>query len=295
MTARPIPLFADRPPATEAFTVGRRGFTRFQIVVVAILAALGLVFTLYPTLAGMDFGGMEGFGLAGGNAEDPAMAGAAPEGQRLKLAVFGALTLFNLNAEGSFATWWSSFNLAVAAGLCLLVSRRAARTSRLHGILWAGLAVVMLLLSIDEVAQVHDRMNKAQFILGVMFEGLPFRPWVVFGGAFAAVVAVATIPLLLALPRRVAGLVILSGALFVAGAVGLEVVAAVLEERGASLYGLPVMILILIEETLEMGAIALFNIVLFNSLVPQGVTLRFPDAAAAPTGAERPGRIEAAE
>ncbi|MFA7430330.1 MAG: hypothetical protein WCZ23_09265 [Rhodospirillaceae bacterium] len=277
MSHRGTPLFDHREPALDSVTVTHRGFVRWQIGTVVVLFLFGLVFTLYPTLAGMTFDGMDGFGLAAGNAEDPDMAGAAPEGQRLKLAVFGALTLFNLNAEGSFATWWSSFNLGLAAVLAFLVSLRVGRASRFQGILWRGLAVVMLLLCIDEVAQVHDRINKAQFVLGVLFESLPSRPWVIIGGAFALLVGLASIPLLLALPRRVAAQIVLAGAAFVLGAVGLEVLAAELESAGASLYSLPVMTLILIEETLEMGAIALFNIVLFTRLVPPGLSVRFPE------------------
>lgn len=285
------------PQGSAAFSIGRRGFMAFQVTPVVILSLLGLVFTLYPMIVGLELSGMDGFGLAEGNAEDPDMAGAAPEGERLKLALFGVLTLFNLNAENGFASWWSAFNLAFAAGLAALVAHHMGRTSSMQRILWLGLAVIMLLLSIDEIAQVHERVNKAQFVFGVLFDGLPSRPWVIFGLAFAGLVALASIPLLLALPRRVAGLIVLSGAILVAGAVGLELIAAVLEDGGASVYSLPVMTLILIEETMEMGAIALFNIVLFNNLLPAGLGVRFAQPSEAP--AVRPlvpqARADAAE
>lgn len=81
--------------------------------------------------------------------------------------------------------------------------------------------------------------------------------WLLPAAAAVSAVALAYTRFLLALPRRTSRLFVLSGAMYLGGSMGMEIVGA----RHISLWGLDNLVfvaIVTIEETLEMGGIALF-------------------------------------
>jgi len=125
------------------------------------------------------------------------------------------LQLFNLDEENNLPTWFASFLLLNNAAVLLLLSKDTEH--RWH---WLGLAAGFLFLSIDEVAGLHESLNTSIEI-----------HWAIIGAALIAIIGVVFIPFLIALPRNVASGYVLSGAIFVGGAIGIELLAQDMDEE----------------------------------------------------------------
>ena len=179
--------------------------------------------------------------------------------------------------EANFATL---FNFLLLAGIVALLALNAARayaegSSWRHH--WTGLVALFLLLAFDEAAQMHEELNR---LIGrsVELEGYLYFVWVIPGLAFAFAVGLVYLRFLLALPRRVAGLALLGGGLFVAGALGVEMVGAKLwseQAMGTVRYSL----VVTAEESLEMLGLIVFGYGLMLLLADADGWLRLPARA----------------
>jgi hypothetical protein len=177
-------------------------------------------------------------------------------------------------------TWFSSVLLLVAALLAGLCAR-----ARLPGggrRAWWGLAVVMALFSADEIVQLHERMS-----LWFSFGGVLTFGWVVPAGAFVLVFGLCYLPFLLRQPRPVRNGLILAGALYVGGALLMEL------PLGAwtAIHGNDNLVYALIddlEEALEMLGVIAFILTTLGALEAAGSTLRLTGSS--PPGPENGGR-----
>lgn len=163
---------------------------------------------------------------------------------------------FALDAERNLGSWYSSA-LMVLIAVCTFFNGQAdRRRADFVSYGWLVIAVVFVMLSIDETAGFHEVVDVP---LRDHFEltGIFYNPWVFFGASFVAVFAAAMIPFLRSLPRTIAGLFILSGVIYVGGALGLEPVDAFFEDtygEGSFLQ----LVSTTIEEALEMIGLTLF-------------------------------------
>lgn len=237
---------ATKSEGSEAgfFRAGSRDFVFIQFSIVSALGILCLLTYLIADAFGVntrDLRGIENF-----------------------------LSIFDVRAETSVPTWFSIINLLVSSVLlfCLFVHNKA--EGRSNAWYWLCLAVLFLLLSIDESAALHNKATHLAWYTGVPHEALRSHAWLPFGMAFVAVVAVAFVPFLRSIDGRLAALMVLSGAIFVSGAIGFELVASWMEYTSAGERGsLSRNLMVLIEECLEMYGIALFNCVLYRELARQ--------------------------
>lgn len=140
------------------------------------------------------------------------------------------LARFDLGVEPSVPTWFSSVVLLLDGLLLLLIARATRVASGRFAGLWLLLGLVFIVLSADEAAQFHEMID-TEVPRWLRLQGVPVLPWVLAAGAFAVLVAVVHVPLLLALPRLFAWLFLLAGALFVGGAVGMEIAGGLAVER----------------------------------------------------------------
>lgn len=137
--------------------------------------------------------------------------------------VFGLPRLFNLGAEGNLPAYLSALNLLVAGLLLLIITAAKPKGQRAA---WAVLGAGFIFMSVDEAAQIHEP------IIGRSFEShfgrfdSPFfhYGWVVVALVGVLVVGVCYLRFLWRLPRPYGRLFIASAALFVGGAVGMELV-----------------------------------------------------------------------
>lgn len=182
--------------------------------------------------------------------------------QTLRFAVFdggnmgGLVPLFSLGSDGNLPTYFSSLVLFFS-GLMLLALAVAELRNREHdGWYWVGLSLVFAFLAIDEMLQLHERLTEPmRTVLGT--GGLLFYAWIVPYGLGTLVLVTIYWRFLWRLPRDTAWLMLLSGAIFVGGAIGVEMLGGLVFERIGSIN--PVYVgLQTIEEVLEMSGIVLF-------------------------------------
>lgn len=157
-----------------------------------------------------------------------------------------------LDSETSVPTWLSTMLMATSAALCWVESRVTDASQRRR---WALLGLGFFVLSIDEVTGFHESASaplRALHLQGALFYG-----WVLPAIVLVTVAAIYFYPLLPTIPREVRVRILLAGGLFVAGAVGLEMVGGVLVGRGMR-GGWPYFLLSTVEEMVEITSVFLF-------------------------------------
>lgn len=167
---------------------------------------------------------------------------------------------FYLDAEANLPTFFSTFLLLTSAGLLAAIAAGARARREKYTRHWGALALIFFLMAVDEAASLHevliDPLRDAFDLSGL----LRFS-WVLAGLVAVAAFSLAYLRFLLSLPRRLGLLFAASAALYVTGAIGLEMIGGsfFVEEgarQGANL--LPYMLAATLEETLEMTGILLF-------------------------------------
>jgi hypothetical protein len=180
-------------------------------------------------------------------------------------AAKAVMRLFDVNGEGNVPSWFSSALLmgcALLAGLLASLVRRAG--GRDAG-WWAGLAAVLALLSLDEIAGLHERLGgPAGGVLGDAARG-PLRfAWVVPGVLLVLVVGVAFLGFVRRLPGDTRRLVVTAGAMYLVAAVGLEAAGGVVLDAQGDRGGY--LLVTAAEEGLEMSGSVLLLYALLRLL-----------------------------
>jgi hypothetical protein len=180
--------------------------------------------------------------------------------------------LFDLNIEHNIPSYYSSI-LLLAAGVLLLCIATWARSRREPDVrYWTGLGAIFVFLSMDEMIELHEMLTNP---LRYRFDlpGFLFYAWVIPYALFALTVALVYLRFLWRLPPRTRWLIIASGAIFVLGAIGMEVATAhlltVTSDRRAYLLAEH------LEEFLEMAGVSLFIYGLTDYIAPRygGISL----------------------
>lgn len=169
---------------------------------------------------------------------------------------------FFLGSEFNVPTWYASVTLFICAELLLIITALVqANQNGMHTARWGFLAVFFALMSLDEIASIHE--NGAAFLSKLIV--LPYYPWLAFGFITIVLMAVFYWSFIRDLPAMSRNLFILAGAVFVFGAWGIEL----LESFYDQFYGQATLIyelLIYIEEFLEMAGVAIFIFALLTHL-----------------------------
>jgi hypothetical protein len=133
------------------------------------------------------------------------------------------LHLFDLGDEGNMPTWFKSAILGLAALLLALIggTRREARDR--FAWYWFFMSATFLLLSLNETASLHKAVD-VLVSRHVQKSGLFVHAWLIPASMFAVVFVVINWKFLGALPRATGNLFVLSGTLFVLGAVGVKLI-----------------------------------------------------------------------
>lgn len=134
--------------------------------------------------------------------------------------------VLNVRHEGSIPTLFSSSLLATASVLVFIVAAMERRLGHRDVTYWRGLGVAFAYLAVDETAQLHETLNHFHLSTNGIFAIFDRFPWVWFYTPLAVLFAVLYSRFLLRLPRREALVFIVSGALFVGGAIGIEEIGA---------------------------------------------------------------------
>ena len=190
--------------------------------------------------------------------------------------VYGLVPSFQVGGEANIPTWYSSIALAVAAGLLAISAVLVRRSGGPYWRHWAALGVIFLMLSMDEVAQLHElTVRPVTAILKNQF--LWYISWVVPAGVLLVVFGIAYWRFFLALPGPTRRGFAVAFMVYVGGALGMELATAAFgrmwEERFHFLFNLT-------EETMEMAGVVIL-ILTVTGFIERGfgsVTIRLQDA-----------------
>ena len=184
----------------------------------------------------------------------------------------------HINGEVNLPTWWNAA-LLLAVAFCAFAARFQERdTARRRA--WLLVGVAGLLMSMDEITSLHERLNGLVLSTGITPGTFP---WLIPGVFIAAGGFLLLVRLGRALPRPARRLLLLALTGYAAGAIGMEAINGLLHggERLYYVMGSTV------EETLEMAACILAIGAIVNQLTrPEATPL-----TARPMG----GRSESSE
>lgn len=119
--------------------------------------------------------------------------------------------LFDVDEENNIPTWFSSANLMLTGAMTLLLAAGKWRQRDRWRGYWVLLGSGFLVLSLDEMAGLHESVN-------VVTEA----SWAIYALPLILVLALVFLRFLYNLPARTATLFVLSGLVFLGGAVGVE-------------------------------------------------------------------------
>ena len=196
--------------------------------------------------------------------------------------LMGLVPLFDLDSENSIPTLFNSLLMLLIAALLAMIAR-ARKQRRQTCLLWIFLALVFLFLGIDESASIHERLNR------------PVREWLNTSGAFlfAWIIPYGVLVLLLGvtyarfvldMPSRPRRLLILAFSMYIAGAIGVEMIGALYYEANRGDMDFTYGLITLVEEFLEMGGLATFVycLMVYIDSVENGITVRFGTGGSEP-------------
>jgi hypothetical protein len=131
------------------------------------------------------------------------------------------LQVLNVEAEASVPAWFSSALLLLCSLLALNTRATGGNHAACHAGRWKVLALLLLLMSMDEEVGLHERLTDP--LRSALSAGGPFYyAWVIPGVIFVLAFALAYRGFLLDLPRETRGLFAVAGILYVCGALILE-------------------------------------------------------------------------
>ncbi|MHA1563711.1 MAG: hypothetical protein ACTSX7_00240 [Alphaproteobacteria bacterium] len=133
------------------------------------------------------------------------------------------LRFFDLDAEQTVPAWYSTILLALAAFTTCAVALTKQTSAEPFVKHWYALAGVFLYLSMDEALAIHERTIlplRSHFQL----DGLLLFSWVIPATIIVAIMGIAYLRFLLAMPQRLQRNLIIAAIAFVGGALILEMV-----------------------------------------------------------------------
>jgi hypothetical protein len=181
---------------------------------------------------------------------------------------------FDLDREAGVGTWFSQMLYLLIAASAWVIARHERGLGRETAAGWRRAAVVFLLLSIDEVAELHEHIIVALTEYPAPIPGVDVLRayWIIYAVVVVAGAAWMLRRLLVALPRQtVFGLVVGAGAVVI-GAVGLEVLSVGLTPADRELA----VRLVAAEEGLEMLGSAVILVTVLKHGQRIGVSTAIP-------------------
>jgi hypothetical protein len=141
------------------------------------------------------------------------------------------LRIFDVGEERSIPAWFESLQFLLCSILLAVVAVAKKRRGDRYSSHWSVLSIILLLLSLDEVASIHEAIGQQSerllnSITGFTPSGAIKFFWVVPGAIFVIIVLLAYLRFLADLPRGTRRSFLFAGALFVLGALGLEMLSA---------------------------------------------------------------------
>lgn len=162
---------------------------------------------------------------------------------------------FNFDQEGNLPSFYSALTLGFCSYLLAMIATYKRNIRGKYVKHWKGLSFIFLFLAIDEACSIHELL--IPILRGVMnAEGWLYFPWVIPAFCLVIVFLIVFRKFIFALPDKTKFLFLLSGTIYVFGALGMELVGGYIADNYGynTSYGLASSI----EELLEMLGIVIF-------------------------------------
>lgn len=183
--------------------------------------------------------------------------------------VYGLVPLFDLDGDGNLPAVLSATLLLTCSALCFINARAVKGQPAARYRHWRFLMYAFLVMTVDELAGLHELLDRP---VGALVDagGILAFAWVIPASIFALGLLIAYLPFLLELPRDIALRLLLAGAIYVGGAVGIDAISGMFWEadgRESAAY----MTTSILEETAEIAGLLLFIDACLRYLVRRGV------------------------
>lgn len=163
------------------------------------------------------------------------------------------VAIFDLDEEESFGTWFSAVILLYASVLAFHAAGQVRSAGGSWYRWWLAVGLAFGLMSIDEVAGMHELLN-------TIYED---TQWTIVGFYLVFLAGLCFLPFLWHYRWRVSGMLCVAGLMFVGGAVGVE------HFSGTRINSLQYNMLTGLEEGLEMAGVILLIYVLLDFIQQQ--------------------------
>lgn len=179
----------------------------------------------------------------------------------LELVPFGVgdgIASLDADLEASLPSWFSSSVLLLCSILLFSISLDKRKFGDRHTPRWWGLTIIFCLMSADEVASMHEHLIEPLRSL-LNTGGILYFAWVVFGVPLVLVFVIAYLRFLFDLrPKKVRRWFVLAGILYVAGALGMEMIGGLQADLNGE-DNLTYTLITATEECLEMVGAVVFS------------------------------------
>ena len=173
-------------------------------------------------------------------------------------SIYGLVPLFNLNNENNIPTLFQSVILATSSFLLVIVSILESQRKEPQTVFWVVLSFGLSYMALDEWFEFHEKLTQPlRDWIGTAKLGVFYFTWVIVGILIVALAILFFFRFVKKLDPKTRRTLFLAGALYIAGAIGFELIGGlVAESRGTEnlFYNL----LVACEETLEMSGVIFF-------------------------------------
>ncbi len=180
------------------------------------------------------------------------------------------LIAVDLDAESNIPTWFSSMALLACAALLAVIAAHTRRRAAPFAGHWRALSVIFVLLSVDEIAHLHEHLGRLQRVWQT--HGLFYFSWVIPGALAVLALGVVFARFVAHLPSPTRRRFVVAGATFLAGALVLEALGGWRAET-MGMNNMTHSLIATVEEVLELVGVACFLVALLRYLAEQGLPL----------------------
>ncbi|MEG4483795.1 hypothetical protein [Microcoleus sp. D2_18a_B4] len=167
------------------------------------------------------------------------------------------ISLFNLDREINYPSWYSSFTLLFCGILLgIIASAKKKEGDRYFGH-WKALGFMFVFFCLDEILSLHEILIINDLRKALDLGGIFYFIWVIPGAIFVGVTGLTYLKFLRHLPRKTRNFFLLAGSIYVGGALGMEMVCGYYADAVGQrnlIYGL----MASVEEILEMVGVIVF-------------------------------------
>ena len=168
------------------------------------------------------------------------------------------LAMMSMDGENNVPALFSTLLLFCAALILALIAVLERRHEGVDVSKWAILAAGFMLMALDEALSFHEKaIAPLRELLGGQHLGIFFFAWVIPGFALVAVLGAFFLRFLFRLPRRTAIAFVISAAIYLGGALGIELIEGWWREANGH-RNLVYHVLVSLEEGMEMAGIIAF-------------------------------------